>query len=125
MMPAIERILMESQTAMFIDSDPELITILPRRTQVPDGAGGWTNVETFNNTPIKVRLIPQSDKVPEVTPMEGRRKATEYVLLALPGTDVQRYDRFSWRDQVWQVDQIHDKPEYELKGDVVLYVGDN
>lgn len=121
MISAVELGIMTAQTKAFIDADYEDIVIEPRETKTSDGAGGWTMVSGPDLAPVRVRLIPQSDKVPEQSSLEGRRKAPEFVLVALPGADIQRYDRFNWRGNTWEIAQVHDKPEYELKGDVVLH----
>jgi hypothetical protein len=111
-----------TMTEAFILADAVEIQLL-RREKVSDGAGGFTlsdpqelpGVQTF-------RLIPQSDKVPEVSTSDGRRANVEYILLALPDADLQRYDLFDWEDIRWEIAQIHMKPDYERKGDVVQYV---
>lgn len=107
-------------TKAFIAADTTSIVISPRTTRTADGAGGWVDVVGTPLAPISVRLIPQSDKVPAAAVVEGRRAVPEMVLMAAPGTDIERYDTFSWGGKKWKVDFIHDKPEYELKADLVV-----
>lgn len=121
MISAVELRFLTAQTKAFIDADFEDIVIEPREIKTSDGAGGWVNTTSAPLPALRVRLIPQSDKVPEATSLEGRRPVPEYVLVALPGSDIQRYDRFVWRGITWEIAQVHQKPEYELKADVVLH----
>ena len=46
----------------------------------------------------------------------------ELYLLAMPDANIQRYDKFSWHGIDWQIDEIHFKPDYEMRCDVVRYV---
>lgn len=116
--------MMVRQTAAFIAADADVITVLPQAGRTADGAGGY--IETpgvpFERT---VRLIPQSDKIPVNASWEGSREAVEYVLLDVPEAALLllKDDRFSWRGQTWKISQIHDKPDYEFKADVILDVG--
>lgn len=114
---------MTAQTKAFIASDFEVIAITPRILRTSDGAGGWTEAEGVPLPGITCRLIPQSDKVPETPSLDGRRATPEYIMLMMPGEDVQENDTFFWRGAKYQIAQVHRKPEYELKADVVLYVG--
>lgn len=121
MISDVELRILSAQTKAFIDADVEEISILPREVRTEDGAGGWI-LETGAPLPaIRVRLIPQSDKVPEASSLEGSRRAPEFVLVAMPGEDITANDRFEWRGNMWEITQVHDKPEYELKGDVSLH----
>jgi hypothetical protein len=119
----VELAVMTAQTKAFIAADFEIVSITPRVTRTPDGAGGWTEIKGAPLPNITCRLIPQSDKVPEAMSLDGRRAAPEYVLMAMPGEDIQEHDTFVWRGATYQIAQVHRKPEYELKADVVLYVG--
>src|SRR5690606_24143628 len=92
------------------------------RSRVPDGAGGF-RWEVLNEIPVEVtgRMIPQSDKVPEVQSNDGRWARIEYILMCMPGEDIRRYDTFSYKGREWQIFQLHLNPEYELKADVVIW----
>ncbi|QPX62562.1 head-to-tail stopper [Arthrobacter phage Wollypog] len=108
------------QTRAFIAADSTDIVINPRTARESDGAGGFRDVAGEPLAAISVRLVPQSDKVPVAAVVEGRRAIPEMVLVALPDADIRRYDTFVWGDKTWKVDFLHDKPEYELKADLVV-----
>lgn len=116
--------IMIRQTAMFIAADPETITITPAATKLADGAGGFTETP---GTPFErtVRLIPQSDKVPEVSTWEGTRARIEYILLDVPDGRplLPTGSVFDWRGRTWKIHQAHDKPDYEFKADVIVHDG--
>lgn len=107
-------------TKAFIDADVEMIDF-DRRTKIPDLSGGWTFSAPIAFGPIACRLIPQSDKVPEVSTSDGRFLRPTYVLMTLPTEALERYDRFSKDGKVYELAAIHAGPMYELKADVVLY----
>jgi hypothetical protein len=120
MMNAKELEIQMSATRAFILADPEDLD-LTRSVRVSDGAGGF---ETSTETPLATqtaRMIPQSDRVMEVTGSDGRRAVPEWVVMMEPGSDMKRYDRFQWRGITWEIAEIHTKPDYELKGDVIRY----
>lgn len=106
----------------FIAADSALL-LVSHRTKVPDGAGGFQFTVDNPDDPAEVvgRMIPQSDKVPEVQGNDGRMARIEYILMCSAGTDVRRYDTFEFKGRLWEVLQIHLGPEYELKADIVLY----
>jgi hypothetical protein len=112
------------QTEAFVAADAETIAVTPAPGIWSDGAGGHTKLqgEPFEEV---VRLIPQSDKVPVVGTWEGTRAKVEYILIAAPdaGTRLTKGSVFFWRNARWRIEQIHQKPDYEFKADVVLDVG--
>jgi hypothetical protein len=108
-------------TRAFILADPEDIQLL-RPTRTEDGEGGWVNGDFAPLATQTCRMIPQSDQVEEISTPDGRMARPEYVILFEPGSDMKRYDEFIWRDTRWQIVQIHSKPDYEMKGDVIRYV---
>lgn len=119
-MDAAELEIQATATRAFILADAEDLQLV-RSTRSSDGAGGWVY-----STPVPLaiqtaRLIPQSDRVQEVITSDGRRAFPEYVILMEPSSDMQRYDQFTWRGIVWEISQIHYKPDYEMKGDVIRY----
>lgn len=119
-MNSIELDLQMSATRAFILADAEDVNFL-RSVRTSDGAGGFVSGPEVMIATQTVRMIPQSDKVLEVTGSDGRRAIPEWVILMDPGSDMKRYDRFTWRNIVWEVAEIHTKPDYELKGDVIRY----
>lgn len=124
MIAAGELAIMVRQTASFVAADPESIAVTAATTRVADGAGGHTETPgaPFTTT---VRLIPQADKVPTVDTWEGTREKVEYVLIAVPaeGARLTKGSIFGWRGQSWRISQVHDKPDYAFKADVVLDAG--
>jgi hypothetical protein len=107
-------------TKAFIEADVDVLDF-DRRTKTPDLSGGWTMSLPISFGPIRCRLIPQSDQVPEVSTSDGRSLRPTYVLMALPTEDLQRYDRFTKDGKEYELAAIHAGPMYELKADVVLY----
>lgn len=116
-MDAAELELQEGITRAFILADAEDIA-LQRQTKVADGAGGFTFIYTAIAEQT-FRMLPQSDQVPEIADSNGRLAMPEWVLLGEAGCDMKRYDRFTWRGFQWEIVQVHQKPDYETKGDVV------
>lgn len=121
-MEAAELELQEGITRAFILADASDL-VLRRRTRTSDGAGGFTY-----STPVEIasqtfRLIPQTDQVPEIEDSNGRMAVPEWIILGEAGADVKRYDRFTWRSMDWEIVQVHLKPDYETKGDVVRVGG--
>lgn len=107
-------------TQSFIDADYENLEFARPGAKVDDGEGGWIQGQAVPFGPLKVRLIPQSDKVPEVSTSDGRTYRPEFVLMAVPMTSIQRYDTFTYKGVVYEIAEVHDGPEYELKADVVV-----
>jgi hypothetical protein len=119
-MDAAELELQTTATRAFILADPEDLSFV-RMTRTSDGSGGWTYESPVSLAPQTARLIPQSDRVTEVESSDGRRAVPDWILLMEPGSDMQRYDHFSWRGVEWEIAQMHFKPDYEMKGDVIRY----
>lgn len=123
MISDLELRIQKRNTQAFIDADVEVIVITPRSTRVPDGAGGWRDGTGAPLPPVRVRIVPINRIQETLFPAEGQIDAPKFVLVAMPDTDIQRYDTFVWRGDVWKVDRIHNKPDYELKADLVLENG--
>jgi hypothetical protein len=117
-MEAAELELQSGITRAFILADAEDIQFT-RRTKVADGAGGFIHTEVDIATQTG-RMIPQTDQVPELTDSNGRMAAPQWVLLMEANADMHRYDRFIWRGMLWEIAQVHTKPDYQTKGDVIL-----
>lgn len=110
--------LQASATRAFILADAEDLTLV-RRSRQSDGAGGYTYTTGAPLASQTARLIPQSDRTLEVTGADGRSAHPDWILLMEPGSDMQRYDRFDWRGDTWEIAELHQKPDYEMKGDVI------
>lgn len=118
MLSATELSLQMKTTSAFIEHDA-VDLIINRRSRIDDGEGGVVVGPESPVGMVRARLIPQSDKVPEVSTSDGRLLKPEFVLLCMPGQDMERYDVFSWHGGEWEIISIHEGPEYEMKGDVV------
>ena len=123
MSTAVEKIMTKS-TLAFIEADPEAIVLQRPGAATSDGAGGKTTVPGTTLECV-VRLIPQSDKVPTTVTWEGTRSAVEYILMADPALrpEITKGSTFDWHGKTYRIAQIHDKPTYEFKADVILDVG--
>ena len=108
-------------TKWFIGFDPTTLVLTPNR-KVDDGAGGRRLVAQPARAPQVFRLIPQSDRVPEVQTSDGRFARPEYVLMGEASAAMAPGDTFSWGGRSWEVAQVHEKPIYESKGDVIRVV---
>lgn len=123
MISDLEMRIQKRNTQAFIDGDSEEIVIRPRSTRTPDGAGGWVDGTGPALPPQTVRIVPVNRVQDVLFPVEGRRDDIKYTIVAMPEADIQRYDVFDWRGDTWKVDRIHNKPDYELKADMVLENG--
>jgi hypothetical protein len=121
-MEAAELELQEGITRAFILADAENL-VLRRRTRTSDGAGGFKYATPVDLAVQVFRIIPQTDQVPEIQDSNGRMAMPEWVILGESGADMKQYDRFTWRGMDWEIVQIHQKPDYEKKGDVVRVGG--
>lgn len=104
-------------TEAFIDADPVVLSIVIPGQKTPDGEGGWVTTPALTIS-AKGRLIPQSDKVPVLATSEGFRPRPEFVLMVMPETQLAKGATFKLFGKGWRIDQLHLKPDYELKGDV-------
>jgi hypothetical protein len=120
MMNAVELELQSAATRAFILADPEDLDLV-RTLPVSDGAGGFIGSSETPLATQTARMIPLTDQVPEIRGSDGRMAVPEWVVLMEPGADMARYDRFTWRGTEWEIAQIHFKPDYEAKGDVIKY----
>lgn len=125
MISAVELEVQTANTRQFIEADAEEIVFIHLGEKIRTAGGGYRHDEDWDprSAPQRVRLIPQSDKVPVSADTNGTRERPEYILAGLPDADFLKGDTFDWRGQRWQVSQIHDKPDYIRKGDVILYHG--
>ncbi len=105
-------------TRAFILADAESI-VLRRQEKNSDGAGGFILSPEFSLEPQTFRMIPQNDRKPEIADSNGRMAVPEFILLGEVGCDLRRYDRFTWKGDEWEIAEVHHKPDYEVKGDVI------
>ena len=105
-------------TQAFIEADGTDLSV-SRKVKVSNGSGGYTTGPETVHGPFRVRLIPQSDRVPEVVMSDGRLMRPKFVILGMPGTDIRRDDVLVWKLKQFVVAAVHDGPEYEFKANVV------
>lgn len=119
-MDPVELQLQTDITRAFILADSEEI-VFRRPERLEDNAGGFKYGPGEQElAPQTCRLIPQSDRVPEIAGSNGRMAVPEWVIIMEPESDIARYDRFVWRGKEWEIAELHIKPDYQLKGDVIL-----
>ena len=118
-MNALELEMQISATRAFILADAEDLVLI-RRTRSSDGAGGFTYSTGAELATQTARLIPQNDKTLEVQSSDGRSANPQWIIMMEPGSDIQRYDQFEWKNETWEIAELHKKPDYEVKGDVIL-----
>jgi len=99
-----ENSVQRSLTAAFIAADPLTVT-LTRRLRVRNDAGGYDEATT-NLPPQTVRLIPSSDRTPQIETADGRNSLPVFTLLAMPDADLKIGDTF----------RLSDGCEYQLEG---------
>lgn len=110
-----------ANTAAFIAVEPVDLVLIPR-ARVSDGAGGFRLTTGTPREPQTFRMLPRNDKVPEVQTADGKTAQPEFTLLGMPGIECDRYDTFEFDGRTWEVAQVHMRPAYEWKGDVVRRV---
>ena len=123
MISAAEMSVHVASTRQFIEADVEEVVFSHAGTRVRTAAGGFEDLAVSDSPTQRVRMIPQSDKVPEAADSSGTRERPEYIVVGLPDADFRKGDTFLWKGQHWRIAQLHDKPEYIRKGDVVLHRG--
>ena len=110
-------------TEAFINADPVSL-VLYRTTRTRTASGGYKDSEAPLASPQTFRLIPASDRMPEIRDSNGRAVVPVYTLLGSHSADMERWDRFQLNG-VWYEIASPIRPEhtttsvYERKGDVV------
>lgn len=92
--------------------------VLVRRTKAPDGAGGFT-LGVNNLPPQRVRVTPfrQGSGRSEVNTNVARTVNEDWVLMGLPGMDVNVHDEFTLRGNQWEItSSLENSPERVLMG---------
>lgn len=118
-----ELAILREQTSAFIDADGKWITLI-RRTEAPNGSGGFEITETPLVFPQFMRLIPQQGNMsPLRDTLDGEAVQPDYVLLAEFDANVARWDQFVDQGRRYQVLFVHEKKAYELKAEV-KYLGE-
>lgn len=120
---ADELALLREQTAAFIDTDYKELTLV-RRTETPNGSGGFEVTETPLVFPQRFRLIPlQGAMTPLRETLDGEAVQPTHILLGEYDVSLARWDKFEDQGHRYQVVWIHAKIAYEQKGEVI-YLGE-
>lgn len=111
-------------TTEFINGDPvPLVMFRGTRVRLPSGGYRNTDPEPIGETPQTFRLIPASDRMPEIRDSNGRLVAPVYILLGEWDADMERWDRFQLNDAWFEIASPirpeHSERRYQKKGDVV------
>lgn len=120
-MDRTERLMARRSVGAFVEAD-SVSLVLTRPQRVDMGNGGWREgpgttlpPQTFRLVPFKRRLTHQ-----ETNTQDGPIPILPYVLVALPGADVQRDDEFEHRGRQCKV--IGVEPNTGGEGDDHLVV---
>ena len=122
-MPAAELTLLRQQTKAFIDTDYKEITLI-RRTETPNGSGGFEVSEEPLAFPQRFRLIPLQGAMSALREtLDGEAVQPTHILLGEYDVNMARWDKFTDQNKRYQIVWIHPKISYEQKGEVV-YLGE-
>jgi hypothetical protein len=113
-----ELLIHTQSTQAFIEAD-KLPVVIRRRERVSLSSGGYSWSEPTELPSQDARLIPSQDKEKELETDEGKSAHPDYVLLMMPGADIQRWDRFSLGAFEFLVLSEPHGPAYEVKVDVM------
>lgn len=126
MLSAEERALQTAISAAFIEADAESVSVY-RPVRVYSNGGYKDTIPLTPSHSEICRMIPQSSDdtsaADEVRTPSGEKRNPRYVLMALPTADLQQGDVIEWNGLKWRLKQQHLTTSYEIKFDVVLYVG--
>lgn len=117
--PSLELKLLRSNTKAFIEADDRQV-ILRRPTRTSTGTGG----SRPSTTPLPaqtLRLLPAAESTStERRTADGSVVKPTWVLLGVHTADMKRGDVFDLPDgTVGEVVYVHEKRDYEVKGEVV------
>lgn len=119
---ADELALLREQTKDFIDTDYKELTLI-RRTETPNGSGGFEVTEDPLVFPQRFRLIPlQGAMSPLRETLDGEAVQPTHILLGEYDVSMERWDKFVDQGGRYQIVWIHPKISYEQKGEVI-YLG--
>lgn len=107
-------------TQRFIDADSSSI-VLNRRTRTADGAGGYSYgaPAPLPAQVCKVISLMDAASVSLRATEDGVMVSPAYVLVMMPGANVQRWDRFTMNGAEHEVVFVDDR-QYEIKAEVVF-----
>ena len=118
MIPGSEAKAQRNLTAAFIGADISEITLTPVE-YVSNGSGGRKRTDSPARPPQSMRLIPQGVGTPERTTIDGVAAQPTMVLLGVWDAGMERGDRFVHNGIRYEVVFVHDKRDYQVKGEVI------
>ena len=119
MINATEALVQRKLTLAFISADSVQITLTPA-TFASNGSGGRKRVDGLPRLPQAMRLIPQGSTVnTERETLDGVSVQPTMVLLGAFDAGMERGDRFVTNGFRYEIVFVHDKRDYEAKGEVI------
>lgn len=115
-----EQAAQERVTAQLIRRYGQDIALCRPAGWISDGAGGRTRSGTETLLPSVRRFF--SGTVPNnsfIVRLEGERQVGRFVLIGMPGDDIQQGDFWVDGTTTYKVDYVHDHPPYEVRAEVV------
>lgn len=119
MINPIEATIERLNTAAFIDADP-FDCVLSPATYESNGSGGQRRVASPDRSPQRMRLIPTTGQATERQTSDGRAVQPDFMLMAPFDAVVERWDRFVFNGNRFEVLHVQEKREYQTKSEVVL-----
>lgn len=123
-MKAVERIMSRRQVDAEIKADPVMLTFY-RRTEIPDGAGGFTFSPPTPGSPVECLIMPAKRRMSfmQVNTELGDVVDYAYIILARHPADIKPNDTFSWEGDQFEVESVHIKAEVSVTAMVNYYGG--
>lgn len=117
----IELKVLRHNTKEFIAADSREVVLL-RSARVPNGTGGTKPGPAVPQPAQTLRLLPQEASTSvERTAVDGRVLKPTFVLLGPFTADIVRGDTFALDDGlVGEVVYVHEKRQYQVKGEVAV-----
>jgi hypothetical protein len=113
-------------TTAFIAADPVSLVLTPHDKETT-AAGGYKLVPQEPREAQMFRLIPASDRMPEISNSNGRMANPSYILLGAWDCAMERWDSFDLHGVTYEIASPvrpeHTDSPYERKGDVVIKNG--
>lgn len=118
MIPATEARVQKALTDAFIAADVSTITLIPAEF-VSNGSGGRKRNDLPARLPQSMRLIPQDANAAERETLDGSVVQPNYMLLGVWNAAMTRGDRFTNSGTRYEVVYVHEKRDYQTKGEVI------
>ena len=118
MIPATEARVQKALTDAFIAADSVQITLIPAEF-VSNGSGGRKRNDLLPRLPQSMRIIPQDANAAERETLDGSVVQPNYMLLGVWNAAMTRGDRFTNGGTRYEVVYVHEKRDYQTKGEVI------